>query len=155
MHQLSWKCKQAASNHISKIFFTLTAPIYTVKKVSGFPVPSRDVTDQTLPGWELLNYSRPGRVWSVTSRLETGKPLTFCTVYWWEILLFAPILMVRYKGKLHVSKHLPYYTRTPRTGRRLILCKMAAKLKDQEDIYYYTVRRLYLSFASFSSSIIY
>ncbi len=26
---------------------------YTVKKVSGFPVPSRDVTYQTLPGREL------------------------------------------------------------------------------------------------------
>jgi hypothetical protein len=37
--------------------------IHCKKKVSGFPVPSRDVTDQTLPGRELLNYSRPGRVW--------------------------------------------------------------------------------------------
>jgi hypothetical protein len=36
--------------------------IYTVKKVSHFPVPSRDVTDQTLPGREKLIYSRPGRV---------------------------------------------------------------------------------------------
>jgi hypothetical protein len=35
---------------------------YTVKKVSGFPVPSRDVTDQTLPGRELLNFSRPRKV---------------------------------------------------------------------------------------------
>jgi hypothetical protein len=34
----------------------------TVKKVSHFPVPSRDVTDQTLPRREKLNYSRPGRV---------------------------------------------------------------------------------------------
>jgi hypothetical protein len=25
---------------------------YTVKKVFGFPVPSRDVTNQTLPVWE-------------------------------------------------------------------------------------------------------
>jgi hypothetical protein len=50
---------------------------YTVRKVINFPVPSLDVTDQTLPGQEKLNYSRPGRVWSVTSRLGTGKPLTF------------------------------------------------------------------------------
>jgi hypothetical protein len=35
---------------------------YTVKKGSHFPVPSRDVTDQTLSGREKLNYSRPGRV---------------------------------------------------------------------------------------------
>ncbi len=47
------------------------------KNVSGFPVPSRDVTYQTLPGREYFNYSRPGRVWSVISRLETGNPLTF------------------------------------------------------------------------------
>ena len=37
--------------------------LYTVKKVTDFPVPSRDVTNQTLPGWEKSNYSRPGRVW--------------------------------------------------------------------------------------------
>jgi hypothetical protein len=44
---------------------------YTVKKVSGFPVPSRDVTNETLPGSEELNYSPSGRVWLVTSRLGT------------------------------------------------------------------------------------
>jgi hypothetical protein len=27
---------------------------YTVKKVSGFPVPSRGVTDQTLPDREII-----------------------------------------------------------------------------------------------------
>jgi hypothetical protein len=37
---------------------------YTKKKVSDFPVPSRDVTNQTLPGREL-NYSLLGRVWLV------------------------------------------------------------------------------------------
>jgi hypothetical protein len=41
---------------------------YTVKKVSQFPIPS-------------LNYSRPRRVWLVTSRLGTAKWLTFFTVY--------------------------------------------------------------------------
>ncbi len=51
--------------------------MYTVKKVSGFPVPSRDVTNQSLPGRELFNYSPPGRVWLVTFLLGTGKPLTF------------------------------------------------------------------------------
>ncbi len=49
----------------------------TVKKINYFPVPSRDVTDQTLPGREKFNYSRPGRVWPVTSRLGTGKWQTF------------------------------------------------------------------------------
>ncbi len=32
---------------------------------------------QTLPGRELLNYSRPGRVWLATSRLRTGKTITY------------------------------------------------------------------------------
>jgi hypothetical protein len=50
---------------------------YTVKKVNYFPVPSRDVTNQTLTGREYLNYSRPGRVWLVTSRLGMGKWQTF------------------------------------------------------------------------------
>ncbi len=42
----------------------------TVKKVSDFPVPSRDVTNQTLR-------CRLGRVRLVTSPLGTGKSLTF------------------------------------------------------------------------------
>jgi hypothetical protein len=50
------------------------------KRVYCFPVPSRDLTYQTLPWREKLNYSRPGRVWLVTSRLGTGKPLAFFTV---------------------------------------------------------------------------
>jgi hypothetical protein len=50
---------------------------YTVKKVNDFPVPSRDVTNQTLPGRECLNYSRPVRVWLVTPRLGPGKWQTF------------------------------------------------------------------------------
>jgi hypothetical protein len=39
------------------------------KKICDFPVPSRDVTNENLPGRKLFNYSLPGRVWSVTSRL--------------------------------------------------------------------------------------
>ena len=55
--------------------FLLTLP----KKFDDFPIPSpsRDVTNQTLPGWEKFNNSRPGRVWLVTCRLGTGKSLTF------------------------------------------------------------------------------
>jgi hypothetical protein len=44
----------------------LTVVQSTVKKVIIFRVPSRDVTNQTLPGQELLNCSRPGRVWLLT-----------------------------------------------------------------------------------------
>ncbi len=55
---------------------------YTVKKFNDFPVCSQDVTNQTLHGREKFIYSRPGRVWFVTSRLGTGKSLTFfCSVY--------------------------------------------------------------------------
>jgi hypothetical protein len=52
---------------------------YTVKKVCGFPVPSRDVsvTNQTLPGREYFNYTQPERVRLVTSRLGTGKSINF------------------------------------------------------------------------------
>jgi hypothetical protein len=39
----------------------LAQVVYTVKKVIVFPVSSRDVTDQTLPGREYFNYSRPGQ----------------------------------------------------------------------------------------------
>jgi hypothetical protein len=52
-------------------------PTYTVKKVIVFPVPSPDVTNQTHPARELLNYSQPGRVCLVTFRLEMGKTITF------------------------------------------------------------------------------
>ncbi len=37
---------------VDKNAHTIGARQYTVKKVSHFPVPSRDVTDQTLPGRE-------------------------------------------------------------------------------------------------------
>ncbi len=47
---------------------TMPTP-YTVKKVIDVPVPSRDVTNQTLPGGENFNYSRPGRAWFLTSWL--------------------------------------------------------------------------------------
>ncbi len=43
------------------------------KKVIVFPVPSRDVTNQNLPGRELLNYSRPGRVWFSDIPAGDGK----------------------------------------------------------------------------------
>jgi hypothetical protein len=45
----------------------LSCDIKMVKKVSDLPVPSRDVTNQTLPGRVQLNYSWPGIVWLVTS----------------------------------------------------------------------------------------
>ena len=51
--------------------------LHCKKKFRDFSVPSRDVTNQTLPGKELFNYSRPGKVCLVTSRVRPGKSLTF------------------------------------------------------------------------------
>jgi hypothetical protein len=65
------------------------AYIYTVKKVIVFPVPSRDVTNHTLPGRELLNYSRPGRIWLVTSRLGTGKSISF----FYSVVSIRPLIV--------------------------------------------------------------
>jgi hypothetical protein len=59
-------------------------------KVSDFPVSSRDVTNQTLPGEEKFNYFRPGRVWLATSRLGTGKWLTFFYSVWTKFELKNP-----------------------------------------------------------------
>jgi hypothetical protein len=42
---------------------------YTVKKIIDFSVPSRDVTNQTLPSREKFKYSPPGIIWLVKSRL--------------------------------------------------------------------------------------
>ncbi len=41
---------------------------YTVKKGIVFPARSRDVINQTLPGWEKIHNSRPGGGRLVTSR---------------------------------------------------------------------------------------
>jgi hypothetical protein len=61
-----------------RVVFHYIALVYRLlKKVIQFPVPSRDVTCQTLPGGELFNNSRSEKVWLVTSRMGTGKSLTF------------------------------------------------------------------------------
>ncbi len=50
--------------------------LHCKKRLAIFYVPSRVVANQTLPCRELLNYSLPGRVWLLTSRLGTGKKIT-------------------------------------------------------------------------------
>ncbi len=62
--------------HVITIEYT-----YTVKKVSHFPVPSRDITDQTLSGREKLNYSLSRK--SLISDIpagdgKTAKPFLQC-----------------------------------------------------------------------------
>ncbi len=49
---VSLQCTFSVISIITPVFPTLSLPTYTytVKKVTGFPVPSWDVTYQTLPG---------------------------------------------------------------------------------------------------------
>jgi len=56
---------------------------YAVKKVNNFPVPSRNVTNQTLNSpWPGIMYLFPAREsLLVTFQLETWKSPTFFTVY--------------------------------------------------------------------------
>jgi hypothetical protein len=77
--------------------------MYTVNKVNNFSILSRNVTNQSLPGWEQFNYSRPGRVWLVTSR--TGKSLTFfysvmLFYFYSRILILLKLWMTRNMGAL-------------------------------------------------------
>jgi hypothetical protein len=66
------------------------------KKVIVFPVPSQDITMAKLyvrvPGREFFNYSRRGRVWLVTFRLETGKRLSFFYTGNYDLLKFLLVL---------------------------------------------------------------
>jgi len=55
--------------------WTISSPTYTVKKVFRFPVPSRVVTDQTLPGQEKNNYF-PSRE-SLVSDIPAGDGKIF------------------------------------------------------------------------------
>jgi hypothetical protein len=77
LHSINIIC-QFRPKHLLNIIIRL----YTVERVFVFPVPSWDVTKQTLPGRELLHYSQQERVWLLTSRLGTGKryPFLQCTM---------------------------------------------------------------------------
>jgi hypothetical protein len=52
---------------------TFSTELHCKKKVSDFPVPSQDVTNQTLPGVEKSYYSRPGRVFFIDIPAGDGK----------------------------------------------------------------------------------
>ncbi len=55
--------------------------VYTVKKVRGFPVPSRDVTYRTPPGQEEFVIDIPA---------GNGKPLTFYYSEYAQHLILVP-----------------------------------------------------------------
>jgi hypothetical protein len=70
------------------------ATLHCKKKVIVFPFPSRDVTNQTLPAaGNNLIIPGPGRVWLVTSRLGTGKIVTFFTVYMGQVILLMRLYL--------------------------------------------------------------
>jgi hypothetical protein len=54
--------------------------LHCKKQVRDFPVPSRNVTNQTLPGREHLNYSWESLVSDIPAAWGLEKPLTFFTV---------------------------------------------------------------------------
>jgi hypothetical protein len=57
----------------------LSAGVRTVKKGYRFSRPQAGChwPNSPCPGIIKFNYSRPGRVWSVTSQMETGKSINF------------------------------------------------------------------------------
>jgi hypothetical protein len=83
------KLKQAVIKPDAAKYCTCTVK----KKVSDFPIPSWDVTNQTLPRRGKFNYSRPGWVGLVTSRLGTGQLITFFTVCRFLLYLVISHLM--------------------------------------------------------------
>ncbi len=87
------------------------------KKVIVFPVPSGDVTNQSLPGQDLLNYSRPGRVWSVTSRLGTGK----------TIIIFYSVLRLKKK-----DFDFFYFSKKSRRDRAIFTFRGLAPLRRMQ-----------------------
>ncbi len=79
--------------------------IHCKKRLSISPVPSRDVINQTLPVRENLDYSQPGRVWFVTSRLGKEKLVTFFYIvapkYSIEVFSKYVILQIRWIRPLY------------------------------------------------------
>ncbi len=60
--------------------------VHCKKNDSHFPVPNQESLTKISLG-EYLSYSRPGKVWLVTSRLGTEKPLTFL----YSVLTLPPL----------------------------------------------------------------
>ncbi len=77
--------------------------------ISDFPVPSRDVTNQTLPGQEWLNYIPLGKIWFVTFRLGMGKSLTFVTVYKDNVLVFLGQLSLKKNYHCQINENLKIF----------------------------------------------
>ena len=83
--------------------------VHCKKELAIFPSPAGMSLTKLSLGRKKLNYSRPGRVWSVTSRLGTGKRLTlfYSVSYICYFLLFWHIC----------SNNAPYPPPHPQTHR--------------------------------------
>ncbi len=66
------KLKQAKLSTVQLYKILLYVLVHCKKRLAVFPFPA----GMSLP-FNPFNYSRPGRVWLVASRLGTGKSLTF------------------------------------------------------------------------------
>jgi hypothetical protein len=74
--------------------FSFFLKLHCKKTVFVFSVPSRDVTNQTLPGWELLNYSQPGSLVSDIPAAGDGKNddlFLLCIAAYCQFFLFLLI----------------------------------------------------------------
>jgi hypothetical protein len=71
-------CKEPRNKSCRYLCLPTSNPIlYRIKKGHRFSRPQPGCHEPTIHGRELLNYSLPGRVWLVASRLGTGKTITF------------------------------------------------------------------------------
>ncbi len=79
--------------------------IHCKKELAIFPSPAGMSLTKLSLGGKKLNYSRPGRVWSVTSRLGTGKrPTLFYSVHFSHKVLRCPWVIIASSAPLLSEK---------------------------------------------------
>ncbi len=75
------KSDSKAMDYTMKLKCHFRHTVHCKKKLSIFPSPARTLLTKLSMARNNQYFSRPGRVWSVTSRLGTGKSIIFFTVY--------------------------------------------------------------------------
>jgi hypothetical protein len=99
-------------NHFPPLFI----PVHCKKELAIFPSPAGMSLTKLSLGGKKLNFSRPGRVWSVTSRLGTGKRPTLSYSVYIFLHFFRKYLMP-YAEDMAVWKclHVYFCEITPQT----------------------------------------
>jgi len=83
--------------------------VHCKKELAIFPSPAGMSLTKLSLGGKKLNYSRPGRVWSVTSRLGTGKRLTlFYSVHIYMNIVNCNILTTKCAVNMYLACHENY-----------------------------------------------